>query len=120
LKAVAEGRHKTPEYINSIAQGRVWTGEQAIKIGLVDRLGNIHDAIRAAAKKAQIKGYVVDSYPEQKSFWGKFGQGMSSEMRTRAVKSELGENYRYYEQIKGLTEMMRTPQARMPYDIVIK
>ncbi|HZY38311.1 MAG TPA: signal peptide peptidase SppA, partial [Mucilaginibacter sp.] len=45
-KAVASGRKKTQEYINSIGQGRVWTGEQALKNGLVDRLGNINDAIK--------------------------------------------------------------------------
>lgn len=119
-KAVADGRHKTQVYINSIGQGRVWTGTQAVKLGLVDRLGNINDAIKSAAKKAGIKGYVVDAYPDQKSIFSKFGSNMSAEMRTRAVKSELGENYRYYEQIKGVTQMMRTPQMRMPYDIIIR
>jgi protease-4 len=119
-KAVAEGRHKTQAYVNSIGQGRVWTGTQAVKIGLVDRLGNINDAIKSAAKKANIKNYKLVAYPEQKSFFNKFGSSLSTEMKTHFVKSELGDNYRYYEQIKGVTEIMRTPQARMPYDIVIK
>ncbi|MDB5022808.1 MAG: sppA [Mucilaginibacter sp.] len=119
-KAVAEGRHKTQAYVNSIGQGRVWTGSQAVKIGLVDRLGNINDAIRSAAKKANVKNYKLVAYPEQKSFFNKFSSSLSTEMKTHFVKSELGDNYRYYEQIKGVTEMMRTPQARMPYDIVIK
>jgi protease-4 len=118
-KAVANGRHKTPAYINSIGQGRVWTGSQAIKIGLVDRLGNINDAIHSAAKMANIKGYKLVAYPEQKSFFNKFGSGLSTEMKTHFVKSELGDDYRYYEQIKNLTQMMRTPQARMPYEVVI-
>jgi protease-4 len=119
-KAVAQGRHKTQAYINSIGQGRVWTGTQAVKIGLVDRLGNINDAIKSAAKKANIKSYKLVAYPEQKSFFNKFGSSLSTEMKTHFVKSELGDNYRYYEQIKAVTEMMRAPQARMPYDIVIK
>jgi len=118
-KAVAEGRHKTQAYINSIGQGRVWTGEQAVKIGLVDRLGNINDAIKSAAKEAKIKNYKLIAYPEQKSIFNKFGQGLTVEMKTHFMKSELGDNYRYYEQIKGVTQMMRTPQARMPYDIAI-
>ncbi|MDB5135807.1 MAG: sppA [Mucilaginibacter sp.] len=118
-KAVAAGRHKTQAYINSIGQGRVWTGTQAVKIGLVDRLGNINDAIHIAAKKANIKNYKIEAYPAQKSFFDKFGSGMSAEMKMHFVKSELGENYRYYDQIKNVTQMMRTPQARMPYDIVI-
>jgi protease-4 len=118
-KAVADGRHKTQAYINSIGQGRVWTGEQAIKIGLVDRLGNLNDAIKSAARKAGIKNYEVDAYPEQKGLFSKMGNNLSEEMHTRAVKSELGENYVYYEQLKNLTKMLRTPQMRMPYDVVI-
>lgn len=119
-KAVANGRGKTQAYINSIGQGRVWTGEQALKIGLVDRLGNINDAIWSAAKKAKLKDYKLVSYPEQKSFLDKFGSNLSVQMKTRAIKSELGENYIYYEQIKNMTKMMRTPQMRLPYELVIK
>ncbi len=120
-KAVAEGRHKTQAYIDSIGQGRVWTGAQAVKIGLVDRLGTINDAIHAAAKKANIKKYTVVPYPEQKKgVFNKFGSDISTQMKAHFVKSELGDNYRYYEQIKGVTQMMKTPQMRMPYDIVIK
>jgi len=118
-KAVAAGRHKTQEYINSIGQGRVWTGEQALKIGLVDRLGNIDDAVKSAAKMAGLKNYLLEYYPEQKSIFGKFGSDMSDQMRVRAVKAELGENYKYYEQLKDATQMMRTPQARLPYTISI-
>jgi len=118
-KAVATGRHKTQAYINSIGQGRVWTGEQAIKNGLVDRLGNISDAIKSAAKEAKIKNYKLVAYPEQKSIFNRFGAGLSAEMKMHFVKSELGDNFKYYEQIKDVTQMMRTPQARLPYDIVI-
>jgi len=118
-KAVADGRHKTQDYINSIGQGRVWTGEQAVKIGLVDRLGNISDAIASAAKKANIKNYNLVAYPEQKSFLNKFGLGVNAEIKAHFIKSELGDNYKYYEQIKEVTTLMRTPQARMPYDIEI-
>jgi protease-4 len=119
-KAVAEGRKKSQAYINSIGQGRVWTGEQALKNGLVDKLGNISDAVASAAKKANLKEYQLVSYPEQKSVLSKIGQGFSAQMKAHFVKAELGENYKYYEQIKGVTQMMRTPQARMPYDVVIK
>jgi protease-4 len=118
-KAVANGRHKTQAYINSIGQGRVWTGRQAVGLGLVDRLGNLNDAIKSAAKKARLKNYNLVSYPEQKSFLNKFGLGVSAEIKTHFIKSELGDNFKYYDQIKGVTQMMRTPQARLPYDIVI-
>jgi protease-4 len=118
-KAVAAGRHKTQAYINSIGQGRVWTGSQAIKLGLVDRLGNINDAIHMASRMAKVKTYNLVTYPEQKSFLNKFGSSLTTEMKTNMMKSELGDTYKYYDQIKGVTQMMRTPQARLPYDIVI-
>jgi protease-4 len=118
-KAVAKGRHKTQAYINSIGQGRVWTGVQALKIGLVDRLGNINDAVKSAAKKANLTEYKLVSYPEQKSIFNKFGSTFTAEIRSSMVKSELGDNYKYYEQIKNVTEMMRIPQARLPYNIMI-
>ena len=119
-KAVAQGRKKTQAYINGIGQGRVWTGSQALKIGLVDRLGNINDAIASAAKKANVKSYSLVAYPEQKSFLNQLSGDVTVEARTRMLKSELGDSYRVYEQIKGITQMMRTPQTRLPYDIVIK
>lgn len=118
-QAVAYGRHKTRAYIDSIGQGRVWTGEQAVKIGLVDRLGNISDAIRSAAREAKIKDYKLVAYPEQRTFLDRFGTDLNVEMKTRAIKSELGDNYIYYKQLKSITQMMRTPQARLPYDISI-
>jgi len=119
-KAVAEGRHKTQAYINSIGQGRVWTGEQALKNGLVDRLGNIDDAIKMAAKKANLKNYKLESLPEQKSIFNKFGLGgLNSKIRTSIMKSELGDDYKYYQQVKQVSLLMRTPQARLPYDVEI-
>jgi len=118
-KAVADGRHKTQAYINSIGQGRVWTGRQALKLGLVDRLGNISDAIRSAAKKARVKNYNLVSYPEQKSLLSNLGVGLSAQVKDHYIKSELGDNFKYYKQIKEVTQMMRTPQARLPYDITI-
>jgi protease-4 len=119
-KAVAAGRHKTQAYINSIGQGRVWTGAQAVKIGLVDRLGNIDDAIKSAAKKAGLKDYRLVAYPEQKSVLNKLGESFSADVKTRILQSELGENYKVYEQIKNVTSMMRTPLMRMEYDVVVK
>jgi protease-4 len=119
-KAVAAGRGKTQAYINSIGQGRVWTGTQALERGLVDRLGNINDAVASAAKKAKLKNYNLVSYPEQKSFFKQLDSDVTGQMKTKMMKSELGDNYRVYEQLKGLTQIMRTPQARLPYEIVIK
>jgi len=119
-KHVADGRKKTQAYINSIGQGRVWTGTQALQRGLVDRLGNINDAIVMAAKKAKVRDYKLITYPEQKSIFNKFGSGLTAEVKTKMLQSELGEHYDTYMQIKHLTTMMRTPQARMPFAVEIK
>jgi protease IV len=119
-KAVADGRHKTRDYIDSIGQGRVWTGEQALKIGLVDRLGSINDAIKSAAKMAKLKDYRVVDYPDQKSVLTSLSSGLGASMREKMVQSELGEHYSIYKQIKGLTQMMRVPQARLFYNVEIK
>lgn len=119
-KAVAEGRKKTREYIDSIGQGRVWTGEQAVKIGLVDRLGDIKDAVRSAAKMAKLKDYKVVDYPDQKSVLKSLSSTLSADMREKMVKEELGENYSVYKQLKGLTKIMRIPQARLFYSVEIK
>ncbi len=119
-KAVATGRHKTQAYIDSIGQGRVWTGAQALKIGLVDRLGNINDAIKSAAKMAKIKEYKLVAYPEQKSVLNKLGESFSTEVKTRILQSELGDDYNIYQQIKNIKTKMRTPMARMEYDVVVE
>jgi protease-4 len=118
-KAVAGGRHKTQSYIDSIGQGRVWTGAQALKIGLVDRLGNIDDAVKSAAKMAKLKDYKLVAYPEQKSVLNKLGETFSTKVRTHILQSELGEDYNVYQQIKNLRSMMRIPMARMEYEVVV-
>ncbi|RYY35851.1 MAG: signal peptide peptidase SppA [Sphingobacteriaceae bacterium] len=119
-KVVADGRKKTQAYVDSIGQGRVWTGEQALKIGLVDRLGNIDDAVKSAAKMAKLKSYKLVSYPEQESMWGELGSGMSAKIKESMLKSELGDKYTYYQQVKSLESIMRVPQARLPFNVVIK
>jgi protease-4 len=119
-KAVAAGRKKTPEYINTVGQGRVWTGEQALKNGLVDRLGNLDDAVKSAAKMAKLKDYKLVTYPEQKSIFSAFGMDITARVKASILQSELGDNFKYYQQIKGITQMMRTPQARMEYDVVVR
>ena len=60
---VAMGRKLPNDSVKAIAEGRVWTGEQALKIGLVDKLGNLNDAIKCAAKLAELKEYTTSNYP---------------------------------------------------------
>jgi protease-4 len=79
----AEGRSKTKEYIDNIGQGRVWTGNQALAIGLVDELGGINHAIELAAKEAGITAYYTGSYPVKKDF---FTELMSESMNGAQVR----------------------------------
>lgn len=116
---VANGRRKTVAYVDSIGQGRVWTGEQALKNGLVDRLGNIDDAIRSAAKMAKLKDYKVVAYPSQKDPFQEIFETSSDKIRTYFTKQELGDQYTYYQQIKSVLNRSGM-QARMPYEVMIK
>lgn len=116
--AVASGRNKTQKYIDSIGQGRVWTGAQALKIGLVDRLGGLDDAIHSAANKAKITNYKLVAYPEQKSLLENFGSGLASEAKTYMMKQELGESYRYYNDLRTILKYSGA-QMRLPYTLEI-
>lgn len=113
-KRVAEGRKLSQTYVDSIGQGRVWTGEQAIALKLVDKIGHLDDAIAAAAKKANTKDYKLVNYPEIKD--GLMGLLSSSDDKIKAyfVKEELGKSYQYYQKIKEVSEMTGL-QAKLPY-----
>lgn len=116
---VAEGRHISQTYVDNIGQGRVWTGEQAIKIGLVDKLGHLDDAIASAARKAGVKSYQIVNYPEIKDdFFGLLSDS-GDKIKTYITKQQLGVSYPYYQQLKEITEM-RGLQARIPFKLNIQ
>jgi protease-4 len=116
---VAKGRNKSVEYIDSIAQGRVWIGADAIKVGLVDRIGNLNDAIASAAKMAHLKGYSTKQYPEPKSFIEDFIADYEDKVKTKAIKEEIGlEQWQAFQQIKSIQQMVGVPQTRMPIFVV--
>ena len=112
---VAAGRKRNIEYIDSIAQGRVWTGSDAIKVGLVDKIGTLKDAIIAASKMAHLKGYSIKAYPESKSFIEEFFEGYKKEVKVKAIQQEIGiEQWEVLQQMKSIKQMMGTPQTRLP------
>ncbi|TCK85627.1 signal peptide peptidase SppA [Albibacterium bauzanense] len=116
---VADGRKKERSYIDSIGQGRVWTGTQAIELGLVDRIGGIEDAIKSAAKKANIQEYSLVNYPSQddplKALFNRSGRQISLWF----TKQEMGLAFPVYQQVKE-TMQQSGIQARIPYTIDIK
>ncbi|WP_262246738.1 signal peptide peptidase SppA [Parapedobacter soli] len=118
LQRVADGRSLSKAQVDSIGQGRVWSGQQAVEYGLVDRLGSIDDAIAAAAGKAGLENYRVVSYPAIKSPFESLLGGSADRISTWFSKRELGEHYRYYEQAKAALRL-RGVQARLPFTMEI-
>jgi protease IV len=116
---VSEGRKMELERVEEIAQGRVWTGDQALDNGLVDLLGNFEDAVNIAAAKAGIEDFRLRHYPRPKTFLEMLLEGFNPDMEARIMKSRLGEEYIYLKKMKELKHMIGI-QARMPYDLVIR
>ena len=118
---VAQGRKMSFAQVDAIAQGRVWTGADAIKIGLVDKIGGLHDAIQEAARLAKIKTFNTQNYPEyNKNFDDLLENFPFAKTKERWIKEEIGEeNYKMMEQIKRI-QSYKGIQARMPFDIIIQ
>lgn len=122
ITKVAEGRSKaglTKAKVDSIGQGRVWSGADAINIGLVDVMGGMEEAIEIAAGMAKLDHYRVAEYPEQKEPFQAFMEELSGEGEDVLIKRQLGENYRYYKTLDNLRKMEGI-QARMPFDMYIE
>ncbi len=118
---VADGRKKDINYIDSIAQGRIWSGDRGLQLGLVDHIGGIQDAIDCAARMAKVKDYRLREYPEPQSFFDKIFGGYKQTYQSKAIKEELGEdNYKLYNTIKRVKAMMGITQSRIPFDFSVE
>jgi protease-4 len=118
---VAAGRKMTFAQVDSIAQGRVWTGTDALKIGLVDKIGGLDDAIKEAAILAKTKDYSTQNYPEyEKNFNDLLANLPFAKSKESFIKEEIGiENYKILEQIKRI-QSQKGIQALMPFEISIQ
>lgn len=118
---VAEGRKMTTAQVDAIGQGRVWTGSEAVKIGLVDKIGGLREAIAEAAKLAKIKSYSTVNYPEyEKNFEDIFANFPFAKSKTAFIKEEIGEeNYQLLQEIKRIKQR-KGIQAIMPFEISIQ
>ena len=118
---VAEGRGLRQTFVDSIGQGRVWAGADAIGIGLVDKLGDMEDAIAYAAEKANLgNDYKVTEWPKQKDFFTRLMESMNkTDELDAAMKQKLGVYYNYYKGLENLNNNTGI-QARMPFDMVIE
>lgn len=117
----ARGRKMNIDSLKRIAGGRVWTGEQAQSLGLVDELGNFEMAVDMAAKAAKLSkdDYQLAFYPTQQNFVSKLLKTGETTLKERALSNELGQFYPLYKEIQRLKTMQGT-QARIPYYEVIK
>ena len=118
---VAEGRKMTTAQVDAIGQGRVWTGSEAVKIGLVDKIGGLREALAEAAKLAKIKSYSTVNYPEyEKNFEDIFANFPFAKSKTAFIKEEIGEeNYQLLQEIKRIKQR-KGIQAIMPFEISIQ
>ena len=125
LNRVGTCRKMTRDQVHAIAQGRIWLGTTATKIGLVDRIGDLNDAIAAAAQKAGITEYKTSDYPKLKSPIEQLIETITGEksspqsLRLATIQSELGEYAEFYTYFKKM-QTWKTPQMRIPYQIRFK
>ena len=118
-KRVSDGRKISQAEVDSIGQGRVWSGADALRIRLVDELGGLDDAIAYAAKKAGIKDFKIVELPKQTNPLDEFLGKKESEMETKIIQRNLGATYLYLKQLKYIAGMNGV-QARLPYELTIK
>lgn len=119
LTRCAEGRNMPKEELAKYAEGRVWTGETAMELGLVDELGGLDRALEIAIEKAEIDKYTVMSYPEKKSFLSALLEtNATNYVESQVIKNNLGEYYKEFNMLKNLRNMDFL-QAQIPLDLNI-
>ncbi len=112
---VAKSRNLRQSYVDSIGQGRVWSGIDALEIGLIDELGGIEAAIAKAAEKANLgDNYKISTLPEQKDPFQQIMEEMTGKTRSNILQRELGEYYTYLEYMQQVSNM-KGVQARLPF-----
>ena len=122
-RRVAEGRGLSQDSVDAIGQGRVWTGEQALELGLVDGLGNLETAVREAAALAELDKYACETYPAASDWLEMFMEQEKEDYLTSHMKATLGEWYPALAAMKAMTNTRTLQQAvyaRVPYEIVIR
>ncbi|HOW09660.1 MAG TPA: signal peptide peptidase SppA [Bacteroidales bacterium] len=118
IRKVSEGRKMPVASVDSIGQGRVWSGADAMKIGLVDEEGGLYDAIDAAAKLAGVESYSIRELPQTQDPLTRIISQLSGDIRIRFLKQELGEYQRFFDELQEIKNLSGI-QARLPYFIEI-
>lgn len=116
---VAQGRHKSFDDVDKIAQGHVWVGETAIKIGLIDQLGGLDEAVAKAAKLAKTKDFYTSKYPAQKDFFEQLLDNKKGNYLDEQLHATLGEYYTPFMLLKSMNKQDAI-QARIMFNVNIK
>jgi protease-4 len=117
---VSEGRKRPMDYVDSVAQGRVWSGTRAMRLGLVDKVGGLNDAIAFAASKAGVKNWRLREYPDKPGFL-EILKGRSESSKETTIRTELGDHaYQAFKTIRNLQRLSGKAQALMPFEVVIE
>jgi protease IV len=121
IERVAEGRNMTLAQVDSVGQGRVWTGTDAKRLGLVDELGGLEDAIRAAAEMAGLTDYKQVEMPKEKELLQQILEDLGAETRMWAASLWLGDDVKMLEQYRRMRELREETGilARMPFDLEV-
>lgn len=118
ITKVAAGRGMTKAEIDAIGQGRVWIGNDALEIGLVDEIGGLNRAIDIAQEMAKLENFELENYPKRKDPVEQFIEELSGNLETRFMKAKLGDNYKYYQKMESVTKNTGV-MARIPFDIEV-
>ena len=117
---VADGRKKPVEFIDSIGQGRVWSGMKGIENGLVDKFGGLQDAVDCAARMAKLSDYRLREYPEVQNVFDRLFGRSTDNAKDKLLKEELGEEqYKIYKEMLRIKEMTNSAQARIPFEFFV-
>lgn len=119
VKRCADGRGMTPDAVKAIAEGRVWTGANALEIGLVDTLGGLSDAVALAAEAAGLAEYGVEEFPAKEDFMTRLMKEMSVGVETRVLRSALGTQYRHLQTLETLPQQSGV-MALMPFEVEVR
>jgi len=115
---VAEGRNTTPAAIDSIGQGRVWSGVDAKRLNLIDEYGGLNNAIDAAAKLAKVSKYNIQMLPALQDPFTKLIEQLTGDYKDASIQKEFGEFYGYFTYLRKLAKADKI-QARIPYEMTI-
>ena len=115
---VSEGRNMSKKAVDAIGQGRVWTGTDALDLGLIDVLGGLEDAIEIAGNMAGLENYRTSSLPKQIDPMEELIKDLTGGVKASIIENELGEPYQLYKEVNNILEMDEV-QMRMPYSFEI-